>query len=225
MKQEDNIEESNGLDYLAHFFSFVFHPLLMPTYIFLMGSVGLQGFVYQQEGDWWRLLQFIFIVTFAMPALVILLMRRMNWIKSITLELRDDRPLPMFLTAIIYAFSIYLIQGSFLLNLDMLIILATITLTILFTAMVSLFVKISAHAIGTAGGLTFIGILAYKYPENHLLIYAVLASLAWGSTLFARLQLRAHTQSQIWSGSIFAVLLSISLFNFIGLWVNGFSLD
>jgi hypothetical protein len=144
----------------------------------------------------------------------------MKWIKSITLEIRDDRPLPMFITAVIYAFSIYLMQGSFLLNLDMIMILASITLTVLCTAIVSMFVKISAHAIGTAGALTFIALLAYKYQENNLLIYAIMASIAWGCTLFARLQLKAHTPPQIWSGSVFAVIFSFSLFNLLGLWIN-----
>jgi hypothetical protein len=199
-------------DILAWFASFVFHPLLMPTYLYLIGSFGVQGFVYQQEGNWWQLLQFLFTITFAIPGLIILLLRRLNMIKSITLDLQTDRPLPMFLTALVYAVSIFLMQGSFILNLDMLVILACVTLTILVAALISLFVKISAHAIGTAGTLTYILLLAYKYPENNLLPLAVLAALAWGLTMAARLQLGAHTQAQVWWGSALATVLGGGMF-------------
>jgi hypothetical protein len=90
---------------LARFLSIVFHPLLMPTFLFgillyLAPSIlGVDSFSGTLRIS---LLILIFIGTFGVPSLLIYYLFRSGYVRSLQLDTLDDRRLPYFLTAIVY---------------------------------------------------------------------------------------------------------------------------
>lgn len=208
LETETRSRQTSLADILAWLVSFVFHPLLMPSYIYILGTLGIEGFIAHDGEAWWRLLQFFVIMTFIFPGLMIVLMRRLGLVSSITLDNAQDRPLPMFLTGLIYAITIYLLRASFVMNFDFMLIMIGITATVIVTALISLFIKISAHAIGTASTMTYLLLLSARYPENNMMPLLLAMIVGWGATLASRLQLKAHTGLQVWLGSLLGVVLA-----------------
>lgn len=198
--------------WLSWVISVLFHPLLMPTYILVAGSIGVKGFLYYSGDNWVQFLQVFAGLTVGLPGLAIMILRQFKLISGITLDEQTDRPLPMFITALFYFFAAYLLQAHFMFNPDMLFMLLSVAVTIVLAALTSLVWKISAHAIGTAGALTLILLLARQYPENNLMWFVVGMSAAWGITAAARLKLQAHTPAQVWIGSGLGMLCTGSIY-------------
>lgn len=202
-----------GVGYwLSWVVSVLFHPLLMPTYLFVAGSIGVKGFIYYTGDAWFQLLQLFMLLTVALPAVAIMILNRFKLVSGLTLSEQTDRPLPLFITALFYFLAVYLMRAQFMFNLDMLYMLIAIGVVIMLATVISLFWKISAHAIGTSGTLGLLVLLAIGYPENELLEYVVGASAAWGMTSAARLRLQAHTPAQVWVGSIIGLVVTSVVF-------------
>jgi membrane-associated phospholipid phosphatase len=71
-------------------------------------------------------------------------------------------------------------------------------------ALVSFFWKISVHAAGIAGPVTG---LTYVFGWSAVLLYLLLLPVGW-----ARLELKAHSISQIISGAVLAVLVTFAVY-------------
>jgi hypothetical protein len=78
--------------------------------------------------------------------------------------------------------------------------MSSITFSIAVVSFVSLYWKISAHAVGISGTIGAILGIAIHLPEAHLLGTLAALVLLGGFLLSARLQLAAHTLSQIIAG-------------------------
>ena len=144
--------------------------------------------------------------------MLIYYLHRTGRLADMTMPDRADRKWPLLLTGLIYTGVTYLF--AFRMNLlsdtspQLAVVLAAITLSILLVAIISLYWKISAHAVGMGGVLGVVLALMAKYGETDLLIPLVGLLALSGLVATARLQLNAHTLSQVLAGWGMGVLVS-----------------
>ena len=144
---------------LARIVSWVFHPLLLATYLFALFTQLLPtGMDPIPEDGQLKFIFLIFCVTFALPALNIFLFKAMGTVSSVAMESRQERIIPFSFVAVLYVLITWLLYSrtrisindnllKFLILIDVLVVVATI---------ITLFYKVSVHAMAV---WAFIGIL------------------------------------------------------------------
>ncbi|MDI9870160.1 hypothetical protein [Flectobacillus roseus] len=207
---------------LAYILSVVLHPLVMPTLLFgiifyqapaaipnleLFNSAAKVGMLSLKLG----LLILIFLQTFLVPALSIYFVFRLGYIKTLDMQTLLDRRLPYLLTVIIYTFITAFYTKSIQQFPEVAVLMSSITFSIAVVSFVSLYWKISAHAVGISGTIGAILGIAIHLPEAHLLGTLATLVILGGFLLSARLQLAAHTLSQIIAGVAVGLAISLSV--------------
>jgi membrane-associated phospholipid phosphatase len=213
--------ENGVYRYIAYGLSFLLHPLLMPSIIFLVIAAFSPRVLNPLSEPGRRfLLGFIFTSTFVFPFIVTALYGKLSH-KKLSLnyffiENAKDRVVPFLFTGIIYTGTTYLLHTSLKMNSFIVIIMTGISVSVLVTGVISNFWKISAHAVGISGATGFLFMLNYLYPEDSLFYVIVVLILLSGALLSARLYLNAHTPLQIFAGYCIGLFVSIgSVFLFI----------
>jgi hypothetical protein len=192
---------------IATFLSVVFHPLIITTYLFGLlfiltpDLVGVSALELPAIGS---LLLLIFLNTFIAPSVIIYYFHRFGVISSLHVDNLRERRLPYLVSIIIYGFAAYLfgwkLQPIGELAPQISIILAGVTVSLIFVALVSLFWKISAHATGIGGAIGILTSLLLRFDETTLFVPLLLTIVMGGFLMSARLQLNAHTWAQIAAG-------------------------
>ena len=202
------------LRYLAYFFSIVFHPLLVLTYmLILLLLVNPYIFGVNSIRSSTPLILMIFLSTFFIPAVAVLMMRFLGLISSLDMESRYERIGPYIITGVLYLwiFRNVLENPNIPYPYKVFVLGATIGLFIAF--FINLFSKISMHAVGMGGlvGMLIITVAFYSYPSfivpfgansfemktYSLLMLAILFSGAVGTS---RLFLNAHEVNDLYGG-------------------------
>lgn len=159
------------------------------------------------------LLVLIFVGTFMIPSVLIYYLYRSGYVQTLQLTSLADRRLPYFLTALVYLVVAYLftfrMQLVSTLAPEIGILIASIAVSILLVGMISLSWQISAHSVGIGGVVGVIASIMLKFGINDLFIPLIGLILLTGLVASARLQLNAHTPSQISAG--LGLGLSVSL--------------
>ena len=199
---------------IARIISVLFHPLLMPTYASLLLFNIPSHFNLSLPPNYRYLVPaFVFTTTFVFSALIILIYLKMGFVKSLEMNDRKERALPLITMAGIYYLTYrLLIQGPVptLFNFFML----GATVLVLISLLINYLTKISIHMLAL-GGLfgTFAGLAIGFHYDLRLLLF--LLALAAGLTGFARLKLKAHTEAQVYTGFGLGVLVMMGLFLFV----------
>src|SRR5262245_39751297 len=87
---------------LAQVVSFLFHPLLMPTWLFALMMYYFPASI-QPTQAWMLIVLLIFGMTFILPILNMVFFRMTGTISSFHLPERKDRILPSIFVTIVYA--------------------------------------------------------------------------------------------------------------------------
>lgn len=193
----------------------VFHPLILTTYLFALlfvlvpDLVGVSAFELPALGS---LLLLLWLNTFIAPAIMMFYFKKMGMITSLYVENAAERRIPYLACVIIYGLATYLfgwqLQPIGELAPQISVILASVTLSLALIAMVSYFWKISAHATGIGGAIGMLSGLMIRFDESALLLPLLLTILIGGWLMSARLQLNAHTPSQIAAGVFCGLFVS-----------------
>ena len=200
----------------AFILSVIFHPLLVPTYM-LLTLLWVNPFLFgvPSPGEPLALqtLVMIFLYTFAIPGIAILIMKGLDMIDSITMEDRMDRIGPYLLVGILYLWVYYNLtnQSSIPPIFSAFLLGATIGLFLAF--FLNLFTKISAHAVGMGGLSAVVLITALQFSPGsfslHLFGYdyrvsttllLLLTILLAGLVGTSRLRLKAHEPIDVYGG-------------------------
>ena len=197
-------------DRIARSLSFLFHPLLIPTYILLT----LLKFdrLYTVLLTWQVSLLIIgtvVVTTLVFPLLLIFIMYRIKLISSLYMPLREERIFPLITIAIFYYLTFYLLKELYLPNCFQLFLLGASVIALI-SLIATFFFRISLHmtALGATSGL-FLGMTVISGGVGLLLmIISVIISGMVGS---ARLKLNAHQPSEVYSGWLMgAVVMSLA---------------
>jgi membrane-associated phospholipid phosphatase len=200
---------------IAKFVSYLFHPLLMPTYGFLL--LLYSNFLYIamliDNQTKWLLIGITFGFTFFMPLVNTLILLKMKRIKSIEVNERSERTMPYLSTVIYYVALFYLFYSAgFSGYLSFLILGAATTIFIIY--LINLRWKISAHTAGM-GGLSGV-LFSFVFIFNADLFWIIaLTLLVAGVVASARLKLDAHTPSQVYAGFALGFVIEFMFMIFI----------
>jgi membrane-associated phospholipid phosphatase len=207
----EEMDQAKLLNALAHLISIIFHPLLLPSFLFaiiLLHAPILLGAI-QAEGRM-LLLYVIFVSTFLFPLITVFLFypkKTSSVYKFVSLGNGKDRVKPFLLIAIIYGCLAYICQ--FLrINEFFTFIFGSMAAGIFLTAIISNFWKISIHAISISSFTGFLFIINERFADGELFYFIILSVLISGVVLSSRLYLNEHTPRQILLGWALGLALS-----------------
>lgn len=215
----------------AYFFTIVFHPLLMLTYMLvILLLVNPYLFGVHKLMDSHLLIMLVFLSTFVIPAFSIMMMRFLGLIDSIEMKDKRERTGPYIITGVFYLwmFRNLLDNPDIPLAYKIFVLGATIALFIAF--FINIFSKISLHAVGMGGLIAMVLITMLQYSYGSFLIQSNLLGnievsmvnllfitiLMTGIVGTSRLILKAHDLQDISGG----VLVGFSSM-LIALWFMG----
>ena len=192
----------------AQIVSFVFHPLLLTTYLVLLLGWWMPAMLLVRQEHLLTFVAFIFGITFVLPALNVLVFRQVGLIASWKMGTKQERILPFIFNSIVYMliailliYRVYLSTNFAKLMLIIAVLAATGTLC-------TLFLKVSIHSLGWAG---LVGIVLPLNSAIHgsLVPTAVLIVIA-GLVMSARLKLNAHTPREVMIGGLAGFVIGIA---------------
>jgi len=205
---------------VANIFSYLFHPLLILTYMTLVllwtnpFSFGLR---HVAEAD--TLLIIIVMTTITLPAIAVVMMKMLGWIKTFRMETHHERIGPYIVAGIMYL-SLYLhvSKAEFPTSLRVATLGVLIVLWVCF--FLNNFIKVSAHAAGMGGLVAIVALtkLKFGYEEAQIgipggvnlvlsidyLLYGVI--ILAGFVCTSRLILKAHEPKEVYLGFIIGIL-------------------
>ena len=195
---------------LAKTISSVLHPLLMPTYIFAFVFFVIPELVAPIRSDAFvSLLSLVFISTFLIPVLVVLILVKMEFVSEINIDNQKDRILPHMFSSLIYVAVTWLFYNKLAGIPFMFVLIASISFCMVAVTFINLFWKISAHSTAIGGLFAFIVFyyLANSSLQSFCLIVMVL--LISGCVMASRLFLGIHTLAQVCAGFVLGTIVGM----------------
>lgn len=203
------------VQYLAHLFSYVFHPLFVPTYFFLY-LMQVLPFEFVGITDWqlkMRLFSVAWLTAF-FPAFAVFLLWRLKLSDSIFLRTQKERIIPYVVTMFFYWWMYYLSRNFT----DQPIVLKFFYLGIFVASAIGMtvnnFMKVSLHAMGIAGFTTAIILVSLFYSVNNV-SWVPLSVLIAALVISARLVVSDHTKKELIVGLFIGIFTQIAAY----LWV------
>ncbi|WP_025608813.1 hypothetical protein [Pontibacter actiniarum] len=196
---------------LAQVLSVLFHPLLLPTYLFAVILYYMPSSMLTLPLQVrWVVLAMIFFTTCLIPGAAAVVMVRFGQLDSVEMRRREQRALPLLFTAICYAATTFLLYRESAYDAIFYFVMGIIAASVFLTFAISQFWKISAHSVGMGGGLGLLLVLNNLAPEAMLVFPIAIAIFLTGAVLSARLALQAHTPAQVYAGFGSGFLLALS---------------
>lgn len=199
---------------IAKLISSIFHPLLIPSWAFLglilFGNLYELGIIPSLK---WQLFGMIFLTSFIIPAVIILLMLKFGMIKSIMMDTKKERIAPLIVTGIFFYTTHYLLKSIGVAPIFSFYMLGATTLVII-SLVVTNYWKISLHLIGW-GGLTAAILTMNFLTTIDFFVPLILSILISGCVATSRLLLDSHKPSQIYVGFLTGLCFIFGLFYFI----------
>ncbi|MCO5230127.1 MAG: hypothetical protein M9958_03125 [Chitinophagales bacterium] len=203
--------------------SIVFHPLLMPTYgtiLFLWAYPSISPSTPIEEGDIVRtpqhVLMSVFINTFMMPAIAILMMKGIGFIKNLEMEDKKDRIIPFIATMTFYIWAFLAVKDyfNFMPNIYIIFMLGTV-ISLMASFFINLFFKLSIHMVGVSGLLVATMLMMMSAEKSLITIFLLIITLN-GLIATARLYLKAHTVKELYIGFLVGIggqMLAVTFFS------------
>lgn len=216
----------------ASLISWITHPLLAVTYIYLLLLfINPFEFGFSKWSDTGAVILFfrIFLTTFFIPGFAVIILTFIGLAKSVELPERQDRIAPYIITGIFYLwmFRNLMDNPDIPASFSRAILGSSIGLFLAF--FINIFDKISAHTVGIGGVLGFILIFLYKQGNDSLLLfdagktlYFVPMSVVFlmmifiaGLTGSSRLYLKVHSPAQVYAGFFIGIFTQFVALRFI----------
>lgn len=185
---------------IAHFFSCILSPILMPTYAAFL-CLWVTALSVLPLSLRWTVVGTVFLITCVVPALAIMLMYWMGIVSAPALNNRTERYIPYVITMLCYfgaAFYLHSIHAPMWMTMFM----VGGGIVALLSCIVNIWWKISAHA-AAMGGLTALTFrIAYDGVYVHPIMPWVLCAVVLCGVLgTSRIVLERHTFGQVMAGT------------------------
>jgi hypothetical protein len=198
---------------IAKIISIVFHPLLIPTYIIavLINLPVYFALIIPFEAKW-KIIFLVGITSAIFPVVLLIGMYRLNLLRSLSMDSKDERLYPYIATTVFFFLSYYMISQINIWVYSYCLLGAGLLSGL--SLFINLFWKISAHMVSMGAALG--AVVALQVLDSSMRLDWLMSSvvLLSGFVGFARLRVGTHTQSQIYLGYIlgFAGMLLLFLF-------------
>jgi len=192
--------------------SFVFHPVLMPTYAILLllyfSKVFSQFMPIEQKT---HLINLTLIFTLLLPLLGVFLLKKLKIVSSIYMENQKERKWPLLIAISSYYLLFRMFEFLYIHPIIIKLVLGAILILFL-AVIISNFWKISLHMLGIGG--VFGAFLAFQYLFGGKLFLIILLLLCSGLVAYARINENAHTLKQVYLGFLVGACAEFLIFYF-----------
>ncbi|NLX66725.1 MAG: hypothetical protein GXZ19_08175 [Bacteroidales bacterium] len=198
---------------IAHLISTIFQPLMMPIYgVMLLFVYTYFGVTYLQQ--FWLILTPVALFSFAIPAILILMLYKMGVVSDLSLKKRHERIYPYLITLISYSVMIFFYYKMRMPTWFLMIMASSVAIMVL-AILITLRWKISAHMFGIGGVIgTAMSVSYFVEHSNPYFMFMGLFIIA-GLVGTSRLILKRHTLGQVIAGFLLGFVLS-----FIFVWIG-----
>ena len=193
---------------LAKIISVVFHPLLITTYIFGGVLICMPLTLSFSPSLSWKFLSMIFMTTFLIPFAGIVVLKFTRTISKLEMDDKKERFFPFLFISIFYGVTTYLFWDKFRFPPLVINILISVSISLVILTAITLFWKISAHALAISGAAGIFVALLFGVEPTFVHYAVVVAFLLTGVVGSARLRLNAHTDQQVWIGYLIGFLVN-----------------
>jgi membrane-associated phospholipid phosphatase len=213
------------MKFLAHFFSWVFLPLLMPSYGILISlfvpaystNVEMTSLYFAPMESKWALFTIFFLFSVVAPGVSFILLHRFKVISTIDIERQRERSLPLVImlvySLVLFFLLVYKAGAGTLPRYFYALPLSGVAVTSMFL-LINRWIKISLHGAGAGILLGFL-IIFTRAQDAFSLWWVLSALLAAGLTMAARLYLRKHTPLEVYTGFVFALLITAGIHQYL----------
>lgn len=197
---QDTYQPNAVLRVLAIVFSYLFHPLFIPTYFFLY-LIYRFPYEFSGIGDWQLQLRLFstFWMTAFFPAFAVFLLYRLKLISNIYLRTQKERIIPFFIAMFFYWWMYYLSRNMSDQPIVLKFFYMGIFICMAIGVVVNNYMKISMHGMGMGGLLTAMLLISFYYQAFNGWSLAV-CTIATGIVGTSRLLLNHHTSKELYAG-------------------------
>lgn len=192
--------------------SFVFHPVLMPTYVILLllyfSKVFSQFMPIEQKTE---VINLTLTFTLFIPLLGLFFLKKLKIVSSIYMENQNERRWPLLITISSYYLLFRIFKFLYIHPIIIKLVLGAMLILVL-AVIISNFWKISLHMLGIGGVCG--AFLALQYLFGGKLYLAILLLLCSGLVAYARVNENAHTLKQVYLGFLVGVSSEYLIFYF-----------
>jgi hypothetical protein len=178
--------------------SFVFQPLLMPTFGMLM-LVNMDVFSVFSNAWKWIAIGGTLLFTGLGPASPILIMMGRGKIKDLYISKKEDRTLPYIFSFLSYVFWTYFLWQTLHFPIFLVAVGIGSIISILLIILINLKWKISAHLASVGGVVGGVFGISYRMAINPLWLLVLVLTIA-ALVALSRIELKAHSPGQTSAG-------------------------
>lgn len=190
------------LKVISQILSVIFFPGFLPVYglmmIFYAPTIFSYELAIRYDGLKGTILLLAFVNMTVVPVALMPLLRYKNIISSYTMNTRTDRIIPLAIGCLMYLLTTILFYSFNIPELIRSFVLATTILAVIVLIITTRW-KISVHSAGLGSLLATVMALSARMYANLTLIWIIVILLS-GMVMAARLYLRSHKPTQIYSG-------------------------
>ena len=195
------------MKFAANLISYVLHPLVMTTYLVIILTLSFPSMLMIRPEKNYLIVGLIFVFTFVLPAMNVIVLRYFGNITSLSLFERKERVAPFIFITILYVLVTLLFYYKLSFNQNFNKLMMIVTAMIVISMIVTLFYKISIHSLAITGLIGILLPLNKITEDNRLLLPTVLTICAAGFVMAARLKLGAHTPREVMHGSLIGFMV------------------
>ncbi|MDN3618573.1 MULTISPECIES: hypothetical protein [Polaribacter] len=194
------------------FISVMLHPIVIPTIGITLYFILIQNSFSKNQK--FAVLGLIFVTTYLVPLLILILFRRFKLIESFKAESIKERKVPVAMMIVLF----YLLGNTLygianLRDLGMLFYATSLGLVFIYI-LFAFKIKTSIHLISIGITIGFFYVLSFMYQQN-LTAVLICGLLLSGILASARLHLKAHTHKEVYLGFILGFLSPSIVFYFL----------
>jgi len=187
---------------VAKFISVVFHPLLLTTYLVIVLSYYFPAMLMIRKENRMIIVGLVFVFTFVLPAVNLVMLRAFGNIQSLTLQSRKERILPFVFISLLYLLVTFLFYFKLPFSANFNKLMMIISALVVVSLLITFFYKISIHSIAMGGGIGILLPLNQVTEQMSLLWPTAFTILATGLVMSSRLMLDAHTPREVMYGGV-----------------------
>ena len=203
--------------WIAHFISVVFHPLFIPaivTWYLVFLQPGLfTGFSIEEKK---LVLIRVGYNTIFFPALTVLLLKGIGFLKNIYLRTQKERIIPYIATNIFYFWTYLVLKNQEGIPLILRSFILGIFLASSLALIANIYFKVSMHGLGVGAFSGIMLLLIFTGFPYAVFLPAMVIFILTGIVATSRLIVSNHTPFEIYTGILFGIICQLVAFYFVG---------
>ncbi len=186
----------------AKIISIIFHPLLFPSYLVVVLGFFMPHFLLIPQQALLSFLGLVFVMTFVLPSVNLLMFRVFGTMQSLQMESRKERLLPFVLISIIYSVVSFMFFYKVSINVNFNKVMLIVALMVVMATVATFFMKVSVHSLSVCGAIGITLPLNKAVGDGSMLWPTIGIMLVAGIVMSSRLLLNKHTPREVLYGAV-----------------------